>query len=573
MCGISGYFATEEKPSISVICDLLNHGKLRGTDAFGYTVVSRLNNSYYINDSKKSKSVDNSLEHAIHISDKMSVGSVVLSNHRAAPETETESKDDNSIQPIIDRERGIILVHNGAVSNSVYNDLRKRNVDSRYPKVSDIDSEAIIWAYAEKGRNMKLAMEYLSGGFAFLMIDLYKKKLYAVCTHNPLYCGYVRGHGLFFSSLKEGCYSVVSNIKGLPLNKMNISHWEDYYVRELPGNTITEFDLNSTMVNEIKFEPRYITPVYDTNTIKRPHIPRRAVLVAASSGLDSTTTMVLMKYAGYDVIPVHFKYGHRGQDCESIAINNICKELKLNPIVFDIEYNMRRLDPHSMLMDNEQKITTGTEEGLKTTAAWTCFRNGFFVTYMGALAESLITSNNYDEVYITGGFMNLTESGTYPDNSERFINAFQKFAEFSSICGSRIKIMHGCANLLKSEQYYLLDLLGLNETLGRHMISCDRPKVIDGIPCNCSKDGEPACGSGKLSVWAAKLAGVKDPRRYYDVDDANYNGYVPPSSLTPKAMNLDVILSKIQMHQENMQILSGQIRKVISIRNEQIYYP
>ena len=547
MCGISGYWCREEVPSANVIFNLLKYGELRGSDAFGYAVIGEEDNYFDVIDSDKFVGTGDLTEISQSISKGLNIGDVMIANHRAAPETECSSIDSRSIQPIIDNTNNITLVHNGSVSKFVYDSLKERA-----EPVSKIDSEAIIWSYLHHGRNMKRAMEYLSGGFAFIMIDGTKHKMYVVVTHNPMYAGYVRGHGMFFSSTQEAVFKTISNLKGSSIERNNVAVWEDYYCQEIPANTIVEIDMQSGMRNETSFIPRYIHPNWDPITHRSR---RQRILVSASGGLDSSTTLVVLKEAGYDVNAVHFKYGHRGQDCEEYAITEICKTLSIPLTIFDIESNMKQLDSNSMLTNKNAKITTGTNDGLKATVAWTCFRNGLFVTYMGALAESLIINDGYGEILITGGFMNLSESGVYPDNSERFINAFIKFAKFASLAGSFIKPMYGCANLLKAEQYILLDKLGYLEKLSPLLISCDRPKMIDGIPHNCSKNNNAACGSGLLSKWASKLAGVKDLRRYYEVDDPDYIAYEPDSKFEVKQIEIEDILKKLQIHPINMRLL------------------
>jgi len=551
MCGISCYFANEAAPSSEVLLNLLKYGEQRGTDALGFTLVGKDENFFGILNSGKVVGLGDLAKISSEVSDEMKVGDIFLANHRSAPETEVSSEDGASIQPIIDETNEIILVHNGAVSNFIYQELAKNNKAN-----SELDSEAIIWSYLDHGRNMKRTMEYLSGGFAFVMVDMHRGKLFAVASHNPLYAGYVNGYGLFMSSLKEAIFSTISLIKGTTITRHNIAIWEDYYCQEIPANTIVEIDIESGMRNEMTFQPRYIHPNFDP--LKR-RTRKQKVLVSASGGLDSSTTLVVLKEAGYDVQAVHFKYGHRGEDCEYAAIRRVTKTLDIELSTFDISSNIKMLDSQSMLTDSTHPITTGTAEGLKTTVAWTCFRNGFFLTYMGALAESLIINDGYGDVFLTGGFMNLTESGVYPDNSERFINSFIKFANFASIVGTRIKPIHGCANLLKTEQYILLDKLGYLEELSPNLISCDRPKLIDDNPHNCQKDGLPACGSGLLSYWASKLAGVKDLRRYYDVDDPDYVAYNPPSNLEKKSVGMESILKKLQLHAINLRILQKKL--------------
>jgi len=552
VCGITAYWATDSAPNPCVIETLLEYGRRRGTDSFGYSIYFESGHTLF---ERKKKGLEATYTSVDCITRKMRKGNILLACHRAIPETEEGINNEQDTQPIDNF--GISLIHNGSVSEFI---RRSLHCYSDYQYKTNIDSESIIHAYVSSGRNMKATMEFLSGGFAFIMLDKERKKLIAVCTHSPLYCGYVKGHGLFFSSFNEAIYKSISIIKGSTIFRQNISLWEDFYAREIPENTIVEFDLESKMINETKFIPRYAHPVYDNEIYLKEKPHKSKVLIAASGGLDSTTTLAVLKKSGYDVTAVHFKYGHRGGDAENFAIEVICDKLKIPLIKFDIKDNMRKLDRGGMLTDGTSKITTGTDGGLKTTIAWTCFRNGFFATYLGALAESLILNDGYTEVFITGGFMNLTESGVYPDNSERFINSFIKFSRFASIVGTRIKPLHCCANLLKSEQYYLLQKMGLLEAIGPWLVSCDRPIVTNSkcdlglVVANCSKDGKPACGSGLLSYWAAKLAGIKDPRNYYEVDDE----YVPHEHKTPltmKTLNLKDIIDRIEIDQINKRML------------------
>jgi 7-cyano-7-deazaguanine synthase in queuosine biosynthesis len=549
MCGITAYWAKESIPCVDNINALLKSGEKRGTDSVGWCLFSPKENK--IKFFERFSYIKNSLFLSRKIIKNIEIGDVFLSCHRSAPETEELSNNEKLIQPIINKEHSVSLVHNGSVSNKIYNDLKNDFVIE-----TGLDSEAIIWAYIKNGRNMKSIMEYLSGGFSFILIDEKNSKLFAVCTHNPLWCGYSKGHGMFFSSLKEGITNTLSSLKGKIIVDNNLSVWEDFYIREVPENIILEIDLDSGMINEIKFEPRYITNNFDTSRIKKRE-EKECVLVAASGGLDSTTSLATFCNSGLDVKAVYFNYGHRGGEAEKIAITNITKILDIPLIEFDISNNMKQLDGNSMLIDKNSKIVTGTDQYLKTTAAWTCFRNGLFVTYMGALAEKLI-KEKYTKVYISGGFLNLSESGAYPDNSERFIKKFKNFANLSSICGTRIFPLYGLCNLLKSEEYILLERLGLLERLSKFMISCDRPTIIDGVPHNCMKDNKPACGSGALSYWAAQRAGVQDYKKYYEVDDFDYK-IVEKKIEVNKKLNIIDIFNKIEMDEKYKNILNDSL--------------
>jgi len=563
MCGISGYFAREAKPSAIIFKQLLDEAANRGTDGVGYVCISRNKKSkqYMVSDSEKFTTTGSLIHSTIarDVANYFDLGDIFLSNNRAAPETEVQSIDCSTIQPIITDD--IALVHNGAVSKKIYDELGE---SYKYKYTTKIDSEAIIAAYIKNGRNIKSTMQYLSGGYAILMVDFTKGKLYAICSHNPLYTGYVKGHGLFFHSSESAIFETISALKGIRITKCNICCWEDYYSQRIPSNTICEFDLDSGMRNDISFTPRYIHPNYDPylDNIAFKANPKVKYLVAASGGLDSGTTLAILKASGLDVHAVYFKYGHRGEDAETIAINNICTVLNIELTVFDISKDMKILDSSGMLTNKDAAITTGTNEGLKTTVAWTCFRNGFFVTYMGALAEKQIINDKYDQVYITGGYMNLSESGVYCDNSERFIDSFIGFAKFASIVGTKIKASYCCSQLLKTEQYIILERLGLLKKLGQYMISCDRPIVKNGIAYNCcdKKNGIPSCGSGKLSYWAARRAGVKDPRKYYFVHDPDYKHYhVDDENLKVVEVDNDTILKKLFLPPINLRILQKKL--------------
>lgn len=547
MCGITGYVAEKSNPSIDVICNLLRYGELRGSDGFGTLLVGERNNGHVVRRVFRTFSNDIDYETVLGgLYEGLKPGSILLANHRAAPETECQADENNvskNTQPITDPIEQLILVHNGAVSNFVVNELKEE-----FNFHTNIDSEAILHAYLKFGRNMKDTMEYLSGGFSFLLYDGKLGALYSVCTHNPLYVGYVKGCGYFYSSIEDAIWDTISKLKGTKIEKNTMNMWEDYYGHRHPEYTIQRIDLQSSMVNTFTFKPRYVTLNYDPYQEKT--IDKPVVLVAASGGLDSSTTLATLKAAEMNPIAVHFKYGHRGQECEDLAIEKITEILDVPLVKFDIEENMKLLDKGGMLTDKDAKITTGTDQGLKTTAAWTIFRNHFFVTYMGALAESLMINDKYSNVFITGGFMQLSEEGAYPDNSLRFLDSALKFFKYS-ITGTRIKPLFGLCNILKTEQYHLLNELGYYEKLGKYLVSCDRPKIIRQsntvLPANCCKDDKPACGSGLLSYWACKMAGLPDYRTYYKVDDAEYKAYEPNSTLEKKNMNIEKIVNRIQI--------------------------
>jgi len=268
---------------------------------------------------------------------------------------------------------------------------------------------------------------------------------------------------------------------------------------------------------------------------------RELCVVAASGGFDSSLTLAMLKYAGYEnIVACHFKYGHRGQDAEYRAIIDVTSRLGIPLKVLDIEQLVRSIDPTSMLIDKNAKITTGTRDGLKKLDAWVCGRNMIFLTLMASLAESLTMQHNYDKINLLGGFLNLTESGHYPDNSEYFLSSFLEHAKYGTLVGSRLRPLYGLANLMKSDLWVVAREFGLLD-LVKHTISCDRP-IVDssGIPRNCFHDGQPACGSGLLSWWAAKMVGMSDHRQFYEVDDSGYIAHKPKHLDTSKVLSKDI---------------------------------
>ena len=124
-------------------------------------------------------------------------------------------------------------------------------------------------------------------------------------------------------------------------------------------------------------------------------------LVSCSGGLDSTTTLAMLKLAGYkNIIACHFDYGCRSGAAEKIAITNICKELDIPLKIFDISQLMKDIDTTSMLTDENAPVTTGTSDDIKSTAAWVHGRNMMFMTIMASYAESQVTQYVYDKILL-----------------------------------------------------------------------------------------------------------------------------------------------------------------------------
>ena len=162
-------------------------------------------------------------------------------NCRATPETENETTVEN-MQPI--SKDGIVLVHNGGVTKEVVKDW-----DCEMQ--TNMDSEYIIEAYKKHGNNIKIAMENISGSFAFVMHDSKKDKLFAVTSFNPLAHMYIRGYGYFYHSDNDILSQVLHSLTGQSYDGMNV--WESWYHHYLDGYSIIETDLQSGFQSNQKY--------------------------------------------------------------------------------------------------------------------------------------------------------------------------------------------------------------------------------------------------------------------------------------------------------------------------------
>jgi len=179
---------------------------------------------------------------------------------RAAPETEPPTNDAEKIQPIRSLDDGngcCVVLHNGAVSNRIYLELKDWADKNNYKYTSNIDSEAIIVSYLKHNKNMKTAFEYLSGGFACLLYDEKRDLLYVVNDHMQISHGYSRTIGGFIlHSDNDAITQIIKDAHGVTKN--GLCTWENYYNHYLDGGYIRMLDLDSGFMSKEKYRPRYI---------------------------------------------------------------------------------------------------------------------------------------------------------------------------------------------------------------------------------------------------------------------------------------------------------------------------
>lgn len=531
MCGIAAMFCRESVPEISIFHELLKGIEERGTDGLGIVFILRNNkedndNRTKIISFKSLNSYSNLTPSEIKTLqltyNMMSVGDLIIMNSRAQPETEPDSTLEDieqTVQPIINVDESIVLVHNGGIANRC---VEQANTWSK--RYSKIDSEAIIQYYLRYNKDMKRAMEVITGGIAAILYDAIKDGFYMIQSHNPLAHCYIRGYGYFISSMNHTLENVVELIK-TKYKTETINLWEDYYCHQIDEPyRIRYVDCDSGMQTLQKFEPNYIHPIWrKDNTLEKIKNPKVINLVIASGGIDSFTTAKLLKLSGQNVICIHYKYNHRGEKSEEWAIKKLCENNDIPLKIFDLKSVYSEIDNFSMLTNDNIKITTGTND-LKTTNAWTCGRNMVFSSLTAAFAESLILSNKYDMIYMASGFASLSEEAAYNDNSYNFIRSLEKMFKLGTLCGNRISFRYVCGNILKSEQWMLAKHLNFLDQYA-YTISCDRPYYDEDKKRAYNCDGQ--CGSTNLSIWSSKISGCEDPREFHHYDDSEYIAFEP----------------------------------------------
>ncbi len=531
MCGILSFFASESGINKNQLDILFTDAEIRGQDGVGVSIIDpEKKQSWNFKTSKSySKSKNEVLEFCM---EHMKLNFILLGICRNAPETESltdKSNIDNTMQPIIFDD--FIYVHNGAIS-SIDVDKYKKKMKTK------IDSEVIGLSYIDNNRQLKETMESIHGGWSLIMYDLKHKRLNTVSSFIPLAHGYVKGFGYIVHSSINSIRKVVEDVKNKPAYFTRM--WEDFYVDEERPYNIFSLDIDSGLMTDKEYKHNFIHPVW-----KQKNDLGDRYLVLASSGIDSTSTIAYLKNKNYPVTAIHFLYNQKSEEAEKVAFLKIVEKLGVDYIVYDLKNIYSTMMESSMLLSNDINVQTGMN--VKSTQAWVPNRNGLFMNIALAYAEHLILNNQYSNVYIAGGYPNISEEAIYPDNTGRFVDSLIKnTARYSTLAGAqkRIKWINCMAGLTKTEELLLLKHFGY-DYLFEYTVSCDRAKINEfGDVVQCSKNGIPACGSGKLSYWAAKKSNIIDKRKYYEIEDDNYKHY-KPDYMNDKKINITYDINDI----------------------------
>jgi len=462
---------------------------------------------------------------------------------RAQPETEVSG----SVQPILRKKDkdGIpwfhsSIVHNGAISES----LRERCSD--YEFQTQVDTEILLCLFDnlflnhsnteeldDDGTLSSDIVELLSsidGGFAFhYSIFFQNGKAYDIIAtkYHPLWIAETMDGKIVYHSSKDLRWFLEDN--HIPIKSF-------YELKEnsflfIKRNLYRE-GINSCIITG-EFIPYYRYPGYE-ETLQSKNQLKVSVYVSASGGIDSTTNTLLAleqlisfkkknMLSDFKLTIVNFDYGHRGAEAEKKAVtylySYIVNKDKYKDYKMNIEFKLVNLKEiykyfnmkKSQLLENNE-VTTGTESDLKSTIAWVPVRNLLFSTILAGLCETDILERNYDYSFIVSGWNQLSEEGFYPDNSERFVESFQKILKFATLTGHRIMNWFITRNIMKYEQWALAKYFDFLDAY-KFTISCDSPVYDPDTEMYYCCDSQ--CGSTILSRNAvARWENIEDPREF-----------------------------------------------------------
>ena len=229
--------------------------------------------------------------------------------------------------------------------------------------------------------------------------------------------------------------------------------------------------------------------------------PRTApAIVLLSGGLDSTTTLAIVKSQGFTPYAMTFRYGQRHQ-AEVVAAKRIADQAGVaQHIIVDIDlrtFGGSALTDSSIAVPKDRGLDD-MSEGIPVT--YVPARNTVFLSFALAWAE-LLQAN---DIFI--GVNALDYSG-YPDCRPEFIEAYERMANLATAAAvegrHKIKIHTPLISLRKSE----IIALGLN-------LGVDYGKTVT---CYDPSEEGAACGhcdACQLRLRGFAENGLSDPAPY-----------------------------------------------------------
>lgn len=218
---------------------------------------------------------------------------------------------------------------------------------------------------------------------------------------------------------------------------------------------------------------------------------KKAVCII-SGGMDSTLCAYMAKYAGYEIIALHFDYNQRTMKKEREAFYQICADLGVSKsLVLDVSF-ISHIGGSALTDTTIDVPKNSLAEEVPVT--YVPYRNGIFLSIAASLAEK----EGAEAIYI--GVIEADGSG-YPDCTSEFISKMIAVINEGTATKTKIEIKTPLVNLTKAD--IVQKALELNVPLE--------------LTWSCYEGEDEACGecdSCLLRLRGFKQMGVKDRIKY-----------------------------------------------------------
>jgi len=208
---------------------------------------------------------------------------------------------------------------------------------------------------------------------------------------------------------------------------------------------------------------------------------KEKAVILLSGGLDSLVSLDIASKTLDVKLALTFDYSQKAFNDECLAASEISKLYKIEHKVIKLPY-LASITDNALTDDDNNDFNN-----LKSV--WVPNRNGLFLN----IAATYCDKFKYDYVIIGA---NLEEGQDFPDNTIEFINACDKYFEYSTL--NKVKVSAPCINMKKIDiiNYAIQNNLPLNL-----IKSCYRASEgsRDSIKKHCGK-----CMSCKLLYKALK---------------------------------------------------------------------
>lgn len=226
---------------------------------------------------------------------------------------------------------------------------------------------------------------------------------------------------------------------------------------------------------------------------------KRRAVVLLSGGLDSTTTLAIVKSEGYEIYALTFRYGQR-HEAEIEAARRVASIYDVSRHVV-AEIDLRAFGGSALTDDIAVPKDRAPEEmGEGIPVTYVPARNTIFLSFALAWAEVLEAT----DIFI--GVNALDYSG-YPDCRPEYIEAFQRMADLATkagVEGRQKLVIHTPLIRCRKAQIVKKGIeLGVDYSL---TVTCYDPSV-DGAACG-------QCDACLLRLKGFAENAMTDPARY-----------------------------------------------------------